>query len=73
MVVLGHPHEAELFVVMRTDELGGIDGAILQRRVDVGMRKVERQHADTGEDRPTQMGSWPGTNLFMVVWKRQQP
>jgi uncharacterized protein (TIGR03067 family) len=27
----------------------------------------------TGEDRPVQIGSWPGTNLFVVTWKRQKP
>jgi uncharacterized protein (TIGR03067 family) len=29
------------------------------------------RHQMPGEDRPTQMGSWPNTNLFVVVWKRQ--
>ena len=30
------------------------------------------RHQATGEDRPTQIGSWPNTNLFVVTWKRQK-
>src|SRR4051812_11803493 len=29
------------------------------------------RHQAPGEDRPTQIGSWPGTNLFVVTWKRK--
>jgi uncharacterized protein (TIGR03067 family) len=31
------------------------------------------RHQMPGEDRPTQIGSWPDTNLFVVTWKRQKP
>ena len=31
------------------------------------------RHQATGEDRPTQIGSWPNTNLFVVTWKRKEP
>jgi uncharacterized protein (TIGR03067 family) len=31
------------------------------------------RHQMPGEDRPTQLGSWPNTNLFVVTWKRQKP
>ena len=34
--------------------------------------KVCRNQA-AGEDRPAQIGSWPGTNVFVVTWKRQKP
>jgi uncharacterized protein (TIGR03067 family) len=28
------------------------------------------RHQAPGEERPRQIGSWPGTNLFVVTWKR---
>ena len=31
------------------------------------------RHQMPGEDRPTQIGSWPNTNLFVVTWKRKKP
>jgi len=31
------------------------------------------RHQMPGQDRPTQIGSWPDTNLFVVTWKRQKP
>jgi uncharacterized protein (TIGR03067 family) len=31
------------------------------------------RHQMPGEDRPSQIGSWPNTNLFVVTWKRQKP
>jgi uncharacterized protein (TIGR03067 family) len=31
------------------------------------------RHQTPGEDRPTQIGSWPNTNLFVVTWKRKKP
>ncbi len=31
------------------------------------------RHQTPGEDRPSQIGSWPNTNLFVVTWKRQKP
>ena len=31
------------------------------------------RHQTPGEDRPTQIGSWPNTNLFVVTWKRKEP
>ena len=30
------------------------------------------RHQMPGEARPTQIGSWPNTNLFVVTWKRQK-
>ena len=30
------------------------------------------RHQTPGEDRPTQIGSWPNTNLFVVTWKRKK-
>ena len=30
------------------------------------------RHQMPGEDRPTQIGSWPNTNLFVVTWKRKK-
>lgn len=29
------------------------------------------RHQMPGEDRPTQIGSWPDTNLFVVTWTRK--
>jgi uncharacterized protein (TIGR03067 family) len=31
------------------------------------------RHQMPGQDRPTQIGSWPDTNLFVVIWKRTKP
>jgi uncharacterized protein (TIGR03067 family) len=31
------------------------------------------RHQMPGQDRPTQLGSWPNTNLFVVTWNRQAP
>jgi uncharacterized protein (TIGR03067 family) len=31
------------------------------------------RHQMPGEDRPTQIGSWANTNLFVVTWKRKKP
>ena len=30
------------------------------------------RHQTPGEDRPTQIGSWPNSNLFVVTWKREK-
>ena len=30
------------------------------------------RHQTPGEDRPTQIGSWANTNLFVVTWKRKK-
>jgi uncharacterized protein (TIGR03067 family) len=34
--------------------------------------RICRRQAPGGE-RPTQIGSWPDTNLFVVTWKRKKP
>jgi uncharacterized protein (TIGR03067 family) len=31
------------------------------------------RHQAPGGERPTQIGSWPDTNLFVVTWKRKKP
>ena len=31
------------------------------------------RHQTPGEDRPSQIGSSPNTNLFVVTWKRKKP
>lgn len=31
------------------------------------------RHQMAGEDRPTQLGTWANTNLFLVTWRRKQP
>jgi uncharacterized protein (TIGR03067 family) len=31
------------------------------------------RHQMPGQDRPTQIGSWPNTNLFVVTWQRKKP
>ena len=31
------------------------------------------RHQRPGKDRPTQIGSWANTNLFVVTWKRKKP
>jgi uncharacterized protein (TIGR03067 family) len=31
------------------------------------------RHQMPGEERPTQIGSWANTNLFVVTWKRKKP
>jgi uncharacterized protein (TIGR03067 family) len=30
------------------------------------------RHQTPGEDRPSQIGSWANTNLFVVTWKRKK-
>ena len=46
VIELGHLLEAELFVIIGADPLGGVDGALLQRRIDVAAGDLLRYHAD---------------------------
>ena len=46
VVVLGDLGEAELLVVIRTDPLGRVDGALFQRRIDVAAGELLRHDAD---------------------------
>ena len=46
VVVLGDLGEAELLVIVGADPFGGIDGALLQRRIDVAAGELLRHHAD---------------------------
>src|SRR5256885_11127688 len=41
--------EAELFVIVRADPFGRIDGAILERRIDVAARHLLRNDPQLGE------------------------
>src|SRR5882724_5242953 len=50
IIILCHLHEAELFVVIGADPLGGIDGAFLQRRVDIPTCDLLRYAADLRND-----------------------
>ena len=52
VVVLGHLVEAELLVVIGADELGRIDGAALERRIDVAGRDLLRHGAEPREHLP---------------------
>ena len=54
VVDLGDTDEAELLVVVRTDELGRVDGAVLQCGIDVGVREVQRLDADARQNRPAE-------------------
>src|SRR5438105_14382034 len=42
--------EAELLVVVRPDPFGGVDGAFLERRIDVRTADQLRNDAELGED-----------------------
>src|SRR5262249_55314677 len=44
--------EAKLLVVIGTDPLGGVDGALLQRRIDVTAGKLLRHAAELLHDAP---------------------
>src|SRR5262245_26053948 len=46
IVVLRNLLEAELLVVIRTDPLSRIDGALFERRIDVAAGELLRHHAD---------------------------
>ena len=46
VVVLRDLGEAELLVVIGADPLGGVDGALFQRRIDVAAGELLRHHAD---------------------------
>ena len=48
--------------------IGGYPPEQHKRRADVAL-----SYSTPGEDRPTQMGTWPNTNLFVVTWKRKKP
>ena len=50
VVVRRDLHEAELLVVIRADPFGGIDGALLERRIDVATGDLLRHHAELGHD-----------------------
>jgi hypothetical protein len=56
VVVLGDLVEAQLFVVVGADPFGGVDGALLQRRIDVRARDLLRDHAQGGEHRAAETG-----------------
>ena len=51
VVVLGDLVEAELLVVIRADPFGRVDGALLQRRIDVAAGNIGRDNAELGEHR----------------------
>ena len=46
--------EAELLVVIGTDPLGGVDGALLQRRIDVAAGDLLRDNAELASVLPAQ-------------------
>src|SRR5262249_37641010 len=46
--------EAELLVVVGADPFGGVERALLQRRIDVAGGELLRHGADLGHDRPTE-------------------
>src|SRR4030088_151276 len=46
VIILGNLHETELLVVIRADPFGGIDCALLERRVDVACRDLLWHAAD---------------------------
>src|SRR5204863_2546109 len=50
IIVLRDLHEAELLVVVGADPLGGVDGALFQRRIDVAAGDLLRHAADLGDD-----------------------
>src|SRR3954447_8474609 len=43
-------HEAQLFVIVRTDPLRGIERTLLERRIDVARRDLLRHTADPSDD-----------------------
>src|ERR1035441_10601038 len=45
IVVFGNLVEAELLVVIRPDPFGGVDGALLQRRIDIAAGNLLRDSA----------------------------
>ena len=51
VVVLGHLVEAEFFIVVRTHPLGGVDGAFLERGIDVATGDLLRHDAQALQHR----------------------
>ena len=51
VVVFAHLVEAELLVVIGANPFGGVDRALLERRIDVGAAQLLRHHAKLGQDR----------------------
>ena len=56
IVVLGNLEEPKLFIVVRTDPLGGIDGAFFKRRIEVATGNLLGHSAKCGKDVAAEAG-----------------
>src|SRR4029077_3763268 len=66
VVVPGDLVQPELLVVVRTDPLGGIDGAAFERRINVGGGDLQRDHTELRQDHAAESAD-PKLEPFEVV------